>query len=120
MFSSNKLSTLALIYTVFAGMVNAVPISNDASPAAAVDQGAKYIGRTVAFPDSLSKRDTCPIGYSPCYDSLGGCCPTGSFCQAGSNTCSQGCGIGYVTCADGGCCPLDQYCGGNGFCYSYF
>lgn len=108
-----KLSSVILIGFVVAALAGPVP--NDAST---VDQGTALHGRH-ASSNPLAKRDTCPAGYAPCYDSLGGCCPYGTYCQAGTSSCYQGCGATAVTCADGGCCSLGQYCGNDGYCYSY-
>ncbi|CAO3660812.1 unnamed protein product [Umbelopsis vinacea] len=80
MFSSSKgnlkLSAVILIGFVVAALAGPVP--NDAST---VDQGTALLGRH-ASSNPLVKRDTCPAGYAPCYDSLGGCCPYGTYCQA--------------------------------------
>ncbi|GAB5591015.1 hypothetical protein Unana1_05915 [Umbelopsis nana] len=117
MFASTKLSTVVLIGFALAALVNAGPVPNDASTA---DQGTALLGRHVSIPNTLNKRATCPSGYAACYDSYGGCCPYGTYCQAGSSYCYTGCGATAVTCADGGCCQSGTYCGNNGYCYSYY
>ncbi|CAG8476315.1 7992_t:CDS:10 [Paraglomus brasilianum] len=89
-------------------------------------------GDGCCFPDQVCTPDfycnpgtppppsACDIGYFPCQDQQGGCCPDGTQCIP-NNQCSpppSACDIGYFPCQDqqGGCCPDGTQCIPNNQC----